>query len=290
MGINIRTNISSMNTQRYLNSSTDALSASYSRLSSGLRIVKASDDAAGLSIAEQLKADSKIATVAIRNANDGVSAISIINGAVDEMTSTLTRLAELAEQSANGVYSLEQRSALESEYKNLADELQRIVNTTQFNGLDLLDHQGNLDFQVGYDGQIDSRITLSGIQVGLIKLGLAEVDGSGYKLKYSLTDSSSTEVAQSNSRSALDAFKSAINIMTGLRGQIGSAESRLNVAISNLAVSKENFTAAESRIRDVDVAAESAELSRLSILQQAAAAMLTQANQQPAMALQLLKQ
>jgi flagellin len=278
-----------MNTQRYLNSSTDALSASYSRLSSGLRIVKASDDAAGLSIAEQLKADSKIATVAIRNANDGVSAISIINGAVDEMTNTLTRLAELAEQSANGVYSLEQRMAIESEYKNLADELQRIVNTTQFNGLKLLDHPEDLDFQVGYDGQIDSRITLSGVQVGLVDLGLASGSSSSYSLNYSLTGST-LESAQSNARSALDAFKSAINTMTGLRGQIGSAESRLNVAISNLAVSKENFTAAESRIRDVDVAAESAELSRLSILQQAAAAMLAQANQQPAMALQLLKQ
>jgi flagellin len=287
MGINIRTNVSSMNTQRYLNSSTEALSASYSKLSSGLRIVKASDDAAGLSIAEQLKADSRIATVAIRNANDGISAISIINGAVDEMTSTLTRLAELAEQSANGVYSLEQRSAIESEYVNLADELQRIVNTTQFNGLKLLDHPGNLDFQVGYDGQIDSRITLSGVQVGLVNLNLASSNGD---LTYSLTDASDTVSAQVSARSALDGFKSAINILTGLRGQIGAAESRLNVAVSNLAVSKENFTAAESRIRDVDVAAESAELSRLSILQQAAAAMLTQANQQPAMALQLLKQ
>ncbi len=245
-----------------------------------------------------MKADARIATVAIRNANDGISTIGIINGAVSEMTSTLTRLAELAEQSANGVYSVEQRSALQSEYENLCAELQRIVNTTQFNGLTLLQNPSDIDFQVGYDGQRDSVITLPGVNVGLSALGLATDDVTPAELsdiksvlKFSLTDEATNDplVAQTNARSALDGIKAAIATMTKLQGQIGSTESRLNVAISNLTVGKENFSAAESRIRDVDVAAESAELARLQILQQAAAAMLAQANQQPGIALKLLQ-
>ncbi|MCB0360507.1 MAG: flagellin FliC, partial [Bdellovibrionales bacterium] len=134
MGLNIRTNVASINAQRQLNETTDRLRVAYSRLSSGLRITRASDDAAGLSIAEQLKADSRIATVAIRNANDGISIVAITDGAMNEITNILTRLAELAEQSANGVFSTSQRSALDLEFQALSSEMQRIAVTTEFNG------------------------------------------------------------------------------------------------------------------------------------------------------------
>src|SRR5689334_12929343 len=135
MGLNIRTNVESINAQRALNSTTNRLRTSYARLSSGLRITRAADDAAGLAIAEQLRADSRIASVAIRNANDGISIIAITDGGMSEITNTLTRMAELAEQSANGVYSTEQRSALHLEFVALASEVQRIADTTTFNGL-----------------------------------------------------------------------------------------------------------------------------------------------------------
>ena len=135
MGINIRTNVESLRAQRDLNSTTDRLRKAYSRLSSGLRIVSASDDAAGLAIADRLQADSRIATVAIRNANDGISVIAITDGAIGQITDILTRMAELAEQSANGVFSNEQRSALSLEFTELASEINRIAQTTEFNNI-----------------------------------------------------------------------------------------------------------------------------------------------------------
>ena len=286
MGLNIRTNVESLRAQRDLNATTDRLRTAYARLSSGLRITRASDDAAGLSIAEQLRADSRIATVAIRNANDGVSIIAIVDGAMSEMTNTLTRMAELAEQSANGVYSTDQRSALQLEFVALGSEVERIAQTTQFNGLRLLASSTDVIFQVGFDGSSNSQIAFSGIQATLNSMGLAATGSAA--LLFSI-NAGSNLLAQEASRSALDAVKLAITSLTRNRGTLGAAESRLNVAIQNLQVARENFTAAESRIRDVDVASEAAELTRLNILQQAATAMVAQANQQPGLALQLLQ-
>jgi flagellin len=286
MGINIRTNIESLNSQRALNASTDRLRTAYARLSSGLRITRAADDAAGLAIAERLKADSTIATVAIRNANDGISIIGITDGAIEEMTNILVRCAELAEQSANGVYSNAQRSALQLEFAALSSEIERIALTTEFNDLALLSGTGTVTLQVGFDGASTSQVTYSGISVTLADMGLAGVGTSA--LTYSLMGNTEA-LSQVAARSALDAVKLAINSVTRARGTLGAAESRLNSAISNLQVARENFKAAESRIRDVDVAFEAAELARLNILQQAASAVLAQANQQPALALQLLQ-
>ena len=286
MGINIQTNIPSINAQRNLNATTDRLRLAYARLSSGLRITRAADDAAGLSIAESLKADSRIATVAVRNANEGISIIGIPDGAMNEITSILTRLAELAEQSANGVFSTAQRSALALEFTALASEIERIALTTEFNGLTLLSGGGQIVFQVGFDGKTNSQITYSGVEATLAAMGLSP-NGSS-RLIYSINDANVT-AAQEASRSALDAVKLAINSITRDRGTLGAAESRLNAAINNLLVARENFQSAESRIRDVDVAAEAAELTRLNILQQAASAVLAQANQQPALALSLLQ-
>ncbi len=286
MGLNIRTNVESIHAQRELNSTTNRLRTAYARLSSGLRITRAADDAAGLAIAEQLHADARIASVAIRNANDGISIISITDGAMGEITNVLTRMAELAEQAANGVYSTEQRSALQLEFTALASETERIAATTTFNGLSLLNGVTNVTFQVGFDGLSNSQISYSGVQATLSSMGLAGAGSS--TIIYSI-NAGNTILAQEAARSALDAVQTAIDSLTRNRGTLGAAESRLNVAIENLAVARENFTAAESRIRDVDVAEEAAELTRLNILQQAATAIVGQANQQPQLALQLLQ-
>jgi flagellin len=286
MGINIRTNIESINAQRRLSETTNRLQTSYSRLSSGLRITKAADDAAGLAIAEQLRVDGRIAQVAIRNANDGISIIGIADGAMGQLTNILTRMTELAEQSANGVYSSTQRSALQNEFTALGSEIDRIAHTTEFNGLKLLSGGQEFSFQIGFDGLSNSQITYSGVQATLSSIGLANAGSSA--LIYSIS-ADTNENAAAASRSAIDALKAAINSMTRGRGTLGAAESRLSVSIENLMIARENFNAAESRIRDVDVASEAAELTRLNILQQAAASVLAQANQQPQLALQLLQ-
>jgi flagellin len=285
MTINIRTNIPSLSAQRNLASTQNSVTTAYERLSSGLRINRAKDDAAGLAIAEQLKADSRVATVGIRNANDGVSAISIADQAIGQIANVLTRLAELAEQSANGVFSNTQRSALSNEFGALASEIERIALTTTFNGLALLSGGGQIAFQVGFDGSSLSQITYSGVEATLASLGLANLGSS--RLNYSIIGGTIDE-AQSASRNALDAINRAITSVTRNRGALGAAESRLDVTIRNLEVARENFQAAESRIRDVDVASEAAELARLNILQQAGAAILAQANSQPQLALRLI--
>lgn len=286
MAINIRTNIPSLVAQRNLDQSSGRLNTAYERLSSGLRINRARDDAAGLSIAESLKADSLVATVGIRNASDGISIISIADQAIGQIANTLGRLAELAQQSANGVFANVQRSALNNEFVALQSEIERIAYTTKFNGLTLLSGGGEVVFQVGFDGSSLSQVTYSGVQVTLSALGLAGPNSSNPT--FSII--AETDVAsQSASRRALDAINAAIASVNRNRGQLGAAESRLEVTISNLQVARENFKAAESRIRDVDVASEAAELSRVNILQQAGAAILAQANQQPQLALQLLR-
>jgi flagellin len=285
MAINIRTNIPSLIAQRNLDASSNRLNTSYERLSSGLRINRARDDAAGLAIAESLKADASVATVAIRNANDGISIISIADQAIGQIGNTLARLAELAEQSANGVFANSQRSALQNEFVALQSEVERIALTTKFNGLNLLSGGGEVVFQVGFDGSSLSQVKYSGVEVTLAALGLA---GRGTSTPTYSINAETEAAAQSASRLALDAINAAITSVTRNRGALGAAESRLEVTISNLQVARENFRAAESRIRDVDVASEAAELTRLNILQQAGAAILAQANQQPQLALQLI--
>jgi flagellin len=286
MAITVNTNIASLNAQRRLSSSTGELRQSFERLSSGLRIVRARDDAAGLAIADALRADSKIASVAIRNANDGISLVSIADGALDQMSSVLTRMAELSEQSANGTLGSAQRSAISQEFVALASEIQRIAETTSFNGLQLLSGGASVSLQVGFDSGTNSQIAFNGVDGTLEAIGLAT---KGTKsLIYSLNDST-TILAQASARSALDAIKTAISSLTTSRGTLGAAESRLTVAITNLSVARENFKSAESQIRDVDVAEEAANLTRLNILQQAGASVLAQANQQPSIALSLLR-
>lgn len=286
MALNIRTNVSSLSAQRNLAQSSDRLTTAFERLSSGLRINRAKDDAAGLAIAESLKADSRIASVAMRNASDGISIIAITDGAIGQITNILSRLAELAEQSANGVFSNGQRSALQLEFTALTSEVERIAMTTEFNGLRLLSGGGSVSFQVGFDGSSLSQITYSGVQATLGALGLANAGTSVHT--FSILASTDLE-SQDAARHALDAIRAAVTSVTRNRGTLGAAESRLDTTIKNLQVARENFQAAESAIRDADIAAEAAEMTRLNILQQAGSAILAQANQQPQLALKLLQ-
>ena len=285
MSITISTNIASLQAQRRLSISSAQLSSTFEKLSSGQRINRASDDAAGLAIADALKADQRVASVAVRNANDGISTIAIADSALSEIGNVLTRLAELAEQSANGVFSATQRSALSNEFVALGSEIERIANTTEFNGVRLLSGGGQLTLQVGFNSASTAQISFSGVQGTLASLGLATANSSA--LSYSINGISISE-GQGAARSALDAVRSAIGSLASTRGTLGATDSRLQVTINNLQVARENFAAAESRIRDVDVAVEAANLTRLGILQQAGASVLAQANQQPALALSLL--
>jgi flagellin len=284
--ITINSNISSLKGQRLLTVSSEALSKTYEKLSSGQRINRASDDAAGLAIADSLRSTQRVASVAIRNANDGISTIAIADGALGEIGNVLSRLAELAEQSSNGTYSTQQRSALQNEFVSLGSEIERIAVTTTFNGVTLLSGTPQIVLQVGFNSQSTSQITLAGITGTLAGLGLAQRNVSN--LTFSINANTADE-AQSASRLALDGIVGAISSLAVLRGNLGAVESRLSVAINNLSVARENFASAESRIRDVDVANEAAELTRLNILQQAGSSILAQANQQPQLALSLLR-
>jgi flagellin len=286
MALTINTNTAALNAQRRLGASTGQLRTSFERLSSGLRINRARDDAAGLAIADSLKADQRIASVAIRNANDGISLISISDGALQEVGNVLTRMAELSEQSANGTLATEQRSALQQEFVALGSEVERIANTVEFNGIQLLSGGSSVSLQVGFDSSTNSQISFTGVEGTLESLGLAT--GGSSTLSVSLNAAGDVTAQQGAARAALDAVTTAIGSLTSSRGTLGAAESRLSVAVNNLQVARENFAAAESQIRDVDVAQEAAELTRLNILQQAGAAVLAQANQQPALALALL--
>ena len=286
MAITIGSNVVSLKAQRVLGVSSENLSRTYEKLSSGQRINRASDDAAGLAIADSLKADQRVASVAIRNANDGISTIAIADSALGQIGDVLSRLSELAEQSANGTYSTSQRSALSNEFVALGSEIERIANVTKFNGVVLLSGSSSIVLQVGFSSASTSQINLNGVAGTLQALGLASTGASA--LTFSINDIS-TIAAQSSARLALDAISGAIGSLAASRGSLGATESRLQVAINSLAVARENFAAAESRIRDTDVAEEAANLTRLNILQQAGASILAQANQQPQLALSLLR-
>jgi flagellin len=273
MALNIVTNVPSLDAQRQLESSSSALNKSLQRLSSGLRINSAADDAAGLALADRLRADVRISSQAVRNANDGISALSIGEQALGNVGDILTRLSELASQSSTGLVSDTQRSAIQTEFTALVSEVDRISATTTFNGVALLSGGTTIDLQVGLDGSASSRISFS------------TVDGTSSGIGLSGVAVSTAAAAQS----ALGAISSAIANVAQQRGTIGAVESRLNTAIQNLQVANENFSAAESRIRDADVAEETANLTRNTILQQAGVSILAQANQQPALALKVLQ-
>ena len=285
MSISIGSNTTSGTAQRFLEATGKKLSDSFNKLSSGQRVNKGADDAAGLAISESLKAQARIAGQAIRNTNDGISTIAIADGALGEVANILTRLAELASQSANGTLSVAQRSVVQNEFVALGSEIERISQVTEFNGIQLLSGSQSITIQVGTGSTDDNRVSYSSQLATLQGLGLG--DGTG-ALTFSINAASNDEAATA-SRLALDAVYSAIYSVGAARGVLGGVESRLSTAINNLSVAKENYTGAESRIRDIDVAQEAASLTRYNILQQAGTSVLAQANQLPSLALQLLR-
>ncbi|MFN8826155.1 MAG: flagellin [Planctomycetota bacterium] len=274
MGLRVNTNVASINAQRNLSAVTDRLGTNYRRLSTGLRISTAADDAAGLAISERLRSQVRSLEQAKRNANDGISFVQTAEGALNEVSSILTRLRELAIQSSNGSVSNEDKETLDEEFQSLISEVNRIGRSTEFNGIKLLDGSSStVSFQVGFG-------TTSGIDTLAVSLSPA--------LSTTLSLNSLDIGSGGATTTAISNIDAAINTVSSLRGSLGAVQNRLGSTINNLAVQVENLSAAESRIRDVDVAYETAQLTRNNILQSASISVLSQANSQPQTALQLL--
>ena len=284
MGVQIFNNIASVNARRLLDENSARLTQSIQRMSSGIRINKASDDAAGLAISEGLRSDIRTLRQALRNANDGMSLIQITEGALQEQGNILIRLRELASQSANGTVGSTERASIQLEFSALRDEVDRISSTTEFNGQGLVDGSlassvavtSHVLIQIGLSNHSNSRMNLN------TAVNLTEMTSTGLEIhNLSLTSADDALVA-------LNQLDTAINTMTASRGKIGSVQNRLSTSVSSLSLAIENYTAAESQIRDADMAYEIAELTKNQILVQASTAMVSQANMIPQGVLSLL--
>ena len=281
MGLSILTNTTSLNAQKNLTKSNMALSSSISKLSSGMRINNASDDAAGLGISESLKAQTRSISQASRNANDAISMSQVAEGSMNEMQGIVSRMRELSVQAANDTLGDDERGYIQTEFTELGKEVDRISKVTNFNGKNLLDGTASagLTFQVGIYNTSNDRMTMSIGQLDTTTLGTA----SGTKI------ASASLSTASGAQAAIGVFDDAIKNLSSARANIGAVQNRLNVTVANLATSEENLSAANSRIRDVDIASESAKMTQSQILSQAGLAVLSQANQLPQSALSLLK-
>ena len=285
MPIRIFNNIASINSQRILGANNDRLAKSVERISSGIRINRAADDAAGLAISEGLRSDIRATRQAVRNANDGISVINITEGALNEQASILIRLRELASQASTGTVGSTERQTIQLEFDALRLEIDRIAATTEFNGQKLVDgslassvSSGNQIFiQVGIDSSADSRINLN------TSINLTAVTSS------SLSIDTLSVTSSEGALSALDSINTSIATVTQGRGKVGAVQNRLARTISNLSITVENLVAAESQMRDADIAHEVALLTRNQILVQASTAMVGQANLIPQSVLQLLQ-
>lgn len=268
MSLRINTNVEAYNAHRQLVSTSDALAKSMERLSSGYRINRAADDAAGLAITEKLRGQITGLDQAQRNAQDAISLVQTAEGSLQEVHSMLQRVRELAVEFKNGTLSTSDQAAIQSEVNMLASEIERIGASAQFNGISLLSSATTISFQVGaMDGEI----------IGVTTISLAQgVPAAAFQLSQSNT----TDISE------IDA---AIDAISQQRAQFGAVQNRLEHTLSNLAVYDENLQSSESRIRDVDMASEMVNFTKLQILQQSGTAMVAQANQLPQSVLQLLK-
>ena len=284
MPVRIFNNIPSLNAQRILGTNNDRLAQSVERISSGIRINRGADDAAGLAISEALRSDIRALRQAVRNSNDGISLINVTEGALNEQASILIRLRELSSQAATGTVGSTERQTVQLEFDALRLEIDRIANTTAFNGQNLVDGSlasgvasaNHILIQVGINSSADSRIDLNE------QINLTAVTSSALGIDVLSVTSAGGALT------ALDSINSAISIVTQSRGKVGAVQNRLVRTISNLSISVENLQAAESSIRDADIAEEVALLTRNQILVQAATAMVGQANLIPQSVLQLL--
>lgn len=275
MGLRVNTNVASINAQRSLYNTTNTLSKSLEKLSSGLRINRAGDDAAGLAISEGLKSDIRALQQASRNAADGISMIQTAEGGLEETSGILIRLRELAEQAATETLGSSERGYLDQEFQALTAEITRIAQSTEFNGAALLDGSNlTLDIQVGIGTGASSAVTIN------LGSGMTATD-------LSLNTSSITTSA--NALTAISALESATASVSAQRASFGAAQNRLESTIRNIGMTVENLSAANSRIRDVDIAAETSSMTAMQILQQAGVSVLAQANATPQLALMLLQ-
>ncbi len=277
MAIIVNSNLASLNAQRNLNRSQMDLNLSLQRLSSGLRINSAKDDAAGLFTAQQMTRDIRGLNQAVRNAGDGISLAQTAEGALGEIANNLQRIREISIQAANATVG--DRSGLQKEVDQLTQEISRIVQTTNFNGTQLLSGTTSLTFQVGASGTADNQVSLSTVNM----TGIA-----GYAA--SLTATGTVDVSTAaNASAAMSAVGTAIDTVNQSRATYGALQNRFDAVISNLQNYAENLTAARSRIQDADFASETARLTRAQILQQAGVSILAQANTLPQTALTLLR-
>jgi flagellin len=275
MGFRINTNVPSISAQRSIGKTNQAQESSLAKLSSGSRITKAADDAAGMAISEKLKAEIRSSKQADRNANDGISMVQVAEGGLNETQNILTRLRELAIQSASDTVSDTERGFTNMEYQNLVQEMDRISKSTEFNGRKLLDGTGDkYDFQVGTKGDENSQISY---EAGQVNASTSELGVEGLEV-------SSKDSAQSS----LASVDAAIEKVSGQRAFLGALQNRLSSASNSLQVTQENMSAANSRIRDVDYAEETAKNATNSILQAAGTSVLAQANMSGQNALKLI--
>lgn len=266
----INTNMMSLNSQRALNGSQSSMQTSVERLSSGLRINRAKDDAAGLAITERITAQIRGLNQAMRNANDGISMLQTTEGAMDEIANALQRMRELAVQAANGTVNTTDKGSLHQEFSALATEIGRITTATEFNGTKLLTGSATVTLQVGYKDASDNQITITMANISNLT---------------ALGDNISTAGGATGALAKLDAD---LDTLSSARATLGAVQNRLESTVRNIANVVENQSAARSRIRDADFAVETANLTRTQILQQAGTAMLAQANAIPQNVLQLL--
>jgi len=285
MGFQINNNVAAFNAYRNLSVTQGSVSSSLEKLSSGLRINRAADDAAGLAISEGLRSQVGGLKVAVRNAQDGISVVQTAEGALSTSTSILQRMRDLSVQAANtGGLSTEATANIQTEFNQLSEELTRIADTTQFNGKKLLDGSYTGNFQVGANGGEQISVTINN---GTAATGMGAV---GLGVATEATNPTDPPVALVvDDEDTLTAIDAAIQTVSTARADLGAKQNRLEMTIKNLNVSVENLTASESRIRDTDMAAEMVSFTKSQILSQAGTAMLAQANQMGQGVLQLLR-
>ena len=275
MSIVVQTNVASLQAQKNLSTNQKALAASFNKLSSGYRINSAADDAAGLAISESMKMQIRSFAVAERNANDAISMAQTAEGSLGEVSGILGRMRELAMQGSNGSLQTSDRSYLDTEFQSMKSEIQRIQGSTSFNNVKILQTAAStINFQVGINTGANNQISITFGNINLAAL---------------LTTTNKVGGTAGNSTSALTAIDNALKTVSTSRATFGAAMNRLQVTTSNLQTVSTNIAAANSRIRDVDVAEETAQMSREQVLAQAGAAVLAQANQSPQFALTLLR-
>ena len=277
MSLFVNTNTAALNAQRQLFDSGNALNKSFERLSSGNRINSAADDAAGLQISEKLTAQINGLNAAVRNANDGISLTQVAEGALGETTNALQRIRQLAIQAQNGINSSADRNALNSEVSSLLLEISRIATATEFNGQSIFGGSFNAAFLVGANAGANVTVDLRAANIPT-----AGFSATGLGIQGVAIDTSA------NAANALSTIDGAISAVGSIRADLGAIENRFQSSIRNIANVSENLSAARSRIKDADFAAETANLTKNQILQQASLSILSQANQRPQIALSLL--